>query len=257
MKTKGLIIGTLTALLLSSCSMEVKMAKQFVGQSQQVKAAVYFPEEAKVVLVQNEEGAYSKVLDSLNQDAFLDIVYVSYSEAMRSYGVEVYVPESADEVPVDSIQWLVVLSQMEIQGRFTPYVDYYFDLIDDYEYEFPLNTVNVASWFDINDGEWRPTSFCEHNLTDDFSSKVSLGKGGYQYHYEIKTITIDDVYNYAVFLGRMYADYTFNGMMNRYIKDKMAKEGREPLFKLRYDPYEKALNIQEEDEGFVELKSEE
>ncbi len=254
MKIKALLVGVVTALLMTSCAMEVKIAKQFVSQKP-LKAAVYFPETAKVTLIQNEEGEYTKVLDSLNQDAFLDILYASYVEAMGRFGVEVYVPESADAVPVDSTQWLVLLSQMEIQGLFTDYVDYYYDLVDEYEYTFPLNTVNVASWFDINDGEWHPTVFCEHNLRDDFSSKVVRGTGGYQYYYESKTITLEDVYNYAVFLGQLYADYTYNDMMNRYIKGQMGKKNLEPRFRLRWDPEERSFYFQEEEEGFVEIEN--
>ena len=234
------------------------MAKQFVGQSQQIKAAVYFPEAAKVTLIQSEEGEYTNVLDSLNQDAFLDIMYAAYAEAMGKYGVEVYIPENQDEVPVDSIEWLVVLSQMEIQGLFTPYVDYFFDLIDEYNYSYSLNTVNVASWFDVNDGEWHPTLFCEHNLMDGFESKITHDwRNGFQYHSEITKITLDDVYNFAVYLGRLYADYTYNDMMNRYISDQMGKKGAVPRYKLRWDPQTKQLYLQEVEEGFVELNSEE
>lgn len=257
MSIRNLFIAIVSVLLLSSCGTEVKMAKQFVGQSDQIKAAVYFPEAAKVTLIQNEEGEYTKVLDSLNQDAFLDIMYAAYAEAMSRYGVEVYIPENQDEVPVDSIEWLVVLSQMEIQGRFTPYEDYYFDLIDEYSYTYSLNTVNVAAWFDINDGEWHPTLFCEHNLMDNFESQVTPDwKEGFKYHYEIKTITLADIYNYAVYLGRLYADYTYNDMMNRYISDQMGKKGTSPRYKLRWDPMAKQFYLQEDEEGFVELKEE-
>lgn len=257
MRIRNLLIGIVSALLLSSCSMEIKLANQFVAQSHQYKAAVYFPEAAKVTLIQNEEGEYTKVLDSLDQNAFLDIVYASYAEAMGDYGVEVYIPEDEDQVPVDSADWLVVVSQVEIQGLFTPYVDYLFDLIDTYEYTFPLNTVNVAAWFDINDGEWHPTLYCEHNLRDDFRSEVTHSwKEGAQYNYHIQTLKIDDVYNYAVFLGKMYAENTYNNMMNRFIKDKMEKENLIPRFQLRWDPYERSLYLLEEEEGFVELKGE-
>ena len=258
MRIRNLLIGVISVLLLSSCGTEIKLAKRYVNESRQYKAAVYFPETAKVTLIQNEDGEYTKVLDSLNQDAFLDIVYASYADAMRDYGVEVYIPEDPDHVQVDSAHWLVVVSQVEIQGLFTPYEVYLFDLIDTYDYMFSLNTVNVAAWFDINDGEWHPTLFCEHNLTDDFSSHVSYNRGeGSRYHYDIKTIKIDDVYNYAAYLGVLYADFTYNNMMNRFISDEMGKNQLVPRFKLRWDPYEKSLFLQEEDEGFVELKSEE
>ena len=253
MRIRNLIIGVVFVLLLSSCGTEIKLAKRYVNESRQYKAAVFFPEAAKVTLIQNEDGEYTKVLDSLNQDVFLDIVYASYSDAMRDYGVEVYIPEDPDRVQVDSAHWLVVVSQVEIQGLFTTYEDYLFDLIETFEYTFPLNTVNVAAWFDINDGEWHPTLFCEHNLRDDFSSRVARTTEGSRYYYDIKTLKINDIYNYAAYLGALYADFTYNNMMNRYISDQMGKSQLVPRFKLRWDPYEKSFYFQEEEEGFIEL----
>lgn len=256
MKVRNLIISILAVLILSGCAAEVKLAKQFANPAQPYRAAVYFPETAQVTLIQSEDGTYTKVLDSLDQNAFLDILYGAYADELRRYGVDVYIPESQDDVPTDSIHWLVILSKMEIQGLFTPYVDYLFDLEDEYEYTFPLNTVNVAAWFDINNGSWRPTVFYEHNLTDDFNSHVSVSwKDGTQYHYDIKPLCTDDLYHYSVFLGKLYASYTFDYMMNCYIEEEMGKKNVVPRFRLGWDPYEKTLVIQEEEE-FIELKDE-
>ena len=73
MRIKNIILGLITALLLSSCATEFKLANKFLGQSPDMMVAVYFPEEAKVTLVQDSDGTYTQVLDSLNQDMFLDI----------------------------------------------------------------------------------------------------------------------------------------------------------------------------------------
>ena len=257
MKTRNTFIGIIIALLFTSCGSEIKLANQFVAQSRQTQAAVYFPESAQVTLIQAEDGAYTSVLDSLNQNTFLDVMYLAYADALSQYGVNVYVPDDPDHVPVDSTHWLVVLSHMEIQGLFTDYVDRLFDFIDEYEYSFSLNTVNVASWFDINDGEWHPTLFDEHNLVDDFDSYVDQSSVDVaQYHYDIKTITNNDLYDYAVFLGKRYAACTYDYMRNRYIGAEMRKADKSARFQLRWDPSEKLFYFQQEGEGFIELKAE-
>ena len=253
MKTKQLIIGMLIALGLTSCGTEFKLAKQFVAQSPDIQVAVYFPEEAKLTLVQDEDGTYSHVLDSLNQDVFLDVMYAAYADELNRYKLGVYVPDDPDAVQVDSTHWLVLLSQMELQGLYTEYVDELFDFTDEYAYTFPLNTVNVASWFDINDGEWHPTLFDEYNLTDEFDSHVSFSREGMQYHYNITPLKTDDVYNFAVLLGKRYAAYTYDYMMNRYLAREMAKNGLEPRFKLRWDPYAGSICFPQEDEGFIKV----
>lgn len=252
-----LFVAVAFMMAFSSCSTELKLASRFVRECPQVKAAVYFPEEAQVTLVQGEDGTYSHVLDSLDQNAFLDIMYAAYAGELGRYGVEVVIPEHADAVTTDSTYWMVLLSKVEIQGLFTPYVDYLFDLTGEYEFPFSLNTVNVASWFDINDGEWHPTQYYEYNLREDFSSYVSKGgKEGPQYHFDITPLKIADVYDFAVFLGKRNAANTHSYMMNRYITREMAKTGSEPRFKICWDPEEETFYLQEKEEGFVEVRGE-
>ena len=168
-----------------------------------------------------------------------------------------YLPDDPDYVQVDSLHWLVILSQVEMQGLYTDYVDQLYDFIDVYEYSFALNTVNVASWFDINDGEWHPTVFDEYNLRDDFRSYVTSSReSGTQYHYEITPLKANDVYDFAVYLGRRYAAFTYDYMMNRFVETGMKPKNETPRFKLRWDPREQGFYFQMDDEGFIELTTE-
>lgn len=256
MRIKNIIVGLLFALTFASCGSEFKLANNFVNRSNQVQVAVYFPETVDVTLVQDSDGEYSRVLDSVNQDQFLDIMYAAYAAELRSYNLNVYIPDDFDQVQVDSLHWLVILSKVESQGLYTDYVDQLFDFIDEYEYSFSLNTVNVASWFDINDGVWHPTQFDEFNLTDDFKSWVTQGrKEVTQYHYEITPLKAVDVYDFAVYLGKRYASFTYNYMMNCYIESGMKPQNISPRFKLSWNPREKQYYFQtEEDEGFIEVR---
>lgn len=246
------------AMTLASCGTEFKLAKSFTEQSQHTRVAVYFPETVQVTLIQDKEGDYSKALDSVNQNMFLDIMYASYADALRQQGLDVYIPDDQDHIQVDSTHWLVILSKMEIQGLYTDYVDHLFDFLNEYDYSFALNTVNVASWFDINDGEWHPTLFDEHNLMDDFGSYVTRSReNGTQYHYNITPLKAADVYNYAVYLGKRYAEFTYDYMMNRYIESDLAKKSLYPRFQIHWNPVEKTYEYLLEGEEFIELKAEE
>ncbi len=240
-------------MFLAGCSTEVRLANRFLSQSRGTMAAVYFPETAQVTLLQDDEGDYSKILDSISQNMFLDILYASYADELGRYGVEVYIPDDPDHVEVDSTHWMVIVSKVEMQGLYTEYVDNLFDYLDEYNYSFMLNTVNVAAWFDINDGDWHPTMYDEHNLTDGFKSYVTRNNEGSQYHYEIDVLNTDDVYSYAVFLGKRYAGFTYNYMMNHYIGDEMKKKGNVARYKLNWDPYNDVVDFQEEDAGFIGL----
>lgn len=257
MKIRTILLILLATLLFASCGSEYRLANRFIDQSQGIQVAVYFPEEAQVTLVQDEDGSYTNALDSVNQDLFLDIMYAAYADELGRYGLNVYIPEESDTIPMDARHWLVILSKVEIQGLYTDHVDQLFDFTDDYAYTFSLNTVNVASWFDINDGEWQPTLFDEYNLTDQFDSYVTRSrKDGVQYHYNITPMKTKDVYDFAVFLGKRYAAFTYDQMMNRYVATLMGTKGQTPRFKLRWDPYDKTFYFRINDEGFIEITPE-
>ena len=251
------LIGLLCAMLLTSCQTDLKLAKKYVAERTDIRAAVYFPERAEVKVEDNPQlDKKTEVLNGFSQDLFLDVMYAAYADAMLAYGVDVYVPDNIDDVQVDSTHWLVVLSRLEVVGRVTEYEDYLFSDTDEFSYKHPLNTVNVASWFEINDSVWLPVLYCEHNLIDNFDSRTdySFWSGNLDYDYTIDTLTLEDVYNYAVYLGRLYAGYTYDYMMNDYVNTELKKRNALYQVQLRYDPYKKQLRYATDGDGFVELE---
>ena len=252
---KTLLLFVLFSLFFSSCQMEKKLAEQFVAEQTQTRVAVYFPEQADVKVEYNMQYGQTEVLQGFSQNLFLDVMYEAYADMLRVYGLDVYIPDDIDNVQVDSTHWLVMLSRMEISGRITEYEDYLFSDTDEFSYKHPLNTVNVASWFEINDGEWRPVQFCEHNLMDGFDSKAdySLWNGQIDYEYTIDTLTLTDVYNYAVYLGKLYAGYTYDYMMNSYVGAKTNNVNYYYNVMLRYNPYKKRLFYAEDGDMFIEI----
>ena len=252
-------VGFVLLMALSGCNTSKKLAKKYVAGRNNIQAAVYFPEKAEVKVEYNAElDKKTEVLNGFNQDLFLDVMYNAYAEEMGHYDVEVYVPEDMEHIPVDSTHWLVMLSRMEISGRITEYEDYLFSDVDYYSYKHALNTINIASWFEINDSTWLPVLYCEHNLMDGFDSKTdfSFWSEELNYTYTIDTLKLDDVYNYAVYLGKLYAGYTYDYMMNHYVGEEMKRQNLDywNQYMLRYDPYKKQLRYAEEDDGFVEIE---
>lgn len=255
---KILLFFVCLLLAMSSCQTELKLAKSYIAQRPYIEAAVYFPEKAEVKVEYNTQyGKQTEVLSAFSQDLFLDVMYNAYANALGQYGIEVYVPNDIENVLVDSMHWLVMLSRVAISGRITEYEDYLFSDTDEYSYKHPLNTVNVASWFEINDSVWLPVLFCEHNIMDGFNSKTdySFWANKIDYNYTIDTLKLKDVYNFAVYLGKVYASYTYDYMMNRYVGAEMKRQqlGYWNRHMLRYDPFQKQLRYAEEGEGFVEI----
>lgn len=257
MRYRVLIIGMLLSALVSSCRTDLKLAKSYVDERKGIQAAVFFPEQAEVKVEYNTTYGNTEVLNGFSQDLFLDVMYNAYAEAMEAYDVSVYIPESIDNVQVDSVHWLVMLSRVEITGNIAEYEDYLFSDTDEYSYKHPLNTINVASWFEVNDGDWKPVLFCEHNLIDGFDSKTdySFWANKIDYTYTIDTLELEDIYNYAVYLGRLYAGYTYDYMMNDFVGTEMKKRNLDywNRYLLRYDPFKKQLQYAVDGDGFVEI----
>lgn len=243
--------------LFTSCNTELKLAKRFVEEYQNIPVAVLFPEAADVKVEYNVKyGKQTEALNDFSQDLFLDVVYNSYAEGLRDFGLDIYIPENVDSILVDSVHWYVLLSQMEIVGRLTEYEDYLFSDRTDYSYKYPLNTINVASWFEINNGQWQPVLFSENNLIDKFTSKVDYDfwSTNFDYQYNIDTIGLEDIYNFGVYLGKQYASCTYNYLMNKFVENEMLKEYYYTTDQyVKYDPKQKRFFYDVYDERFKEL----
>lgn len=244
-------------LTLSSCSIETRLAKRFIQQSENADIAVYFPETALLTDARHIDSVYTApLIDSLNADLFLDVMYNAYSEELQKYKLNIYYPDDPDDIQVDSLHWLALLTKVDIQESTVEYMDYGYGPRD-YRYYYPLKCINVASWFDFNSGEWSNTQFHELNLTDGFSSEASYRHGVFNYTHQIDTLHIDKVYNFAVFLGKLYASYTYDYFMNRYIADELLKKNMKNSTLLHYDLEKKELYYRNEGEGFYDLPGEE
>lgn len=242
-----------TLLLLTGCSIETRLAKRFIRQSEGADIAVYFPETALLSDVRPLDSVCSAALtDSLNADLFLDLMYNAYSQELQRHKLNVYYPDDPDNVQVDSLHWLALLTQVDIQEGTVEYMDYGYGPRN-YRYYYPLQCVNVASWFDFNNGEWSNTQFHELNLTDGFSSEASYKHGTFEYSHKIDTLHTENLYDFAVFLGKLYASYTFDHFMNRYVAEKMRGMNKSQQTLLHYDIGKNVLYYRNEGEGFFDL----
>ena len=259
MKHTLLYVILAAALILSSCTVEKRIANSFVEQSKDAQVAVYFPEKASVTNKLNVAlNRYSTVLNGFSQDEFLDVMYNAYAERLRDYNLNVYLPDDPNNVTVDSLHWLVMLSNIEIASQIVEYEDYVFYSSQESFYKHNLNALNVASWFELNNGDWLPVQFVEHSLLDGFTSKADAGwLQSLNYSYSIDTLKLTDVYNYAAYLGKLYAGYTYDSFMNRYISNELKKRDGEPALYLRYDPYRKmyVYLYMDDDDKFIEMEN--
>ena len=272
----GIFIAVTIALLLSACSVERQMGRKYIARADSTSFLVLFPAEVFVVNKKNEnfDGSFlfseaqkdtslfrnSVLLPFLNDEAILKPFKESFVKELSNYGYRVYDTTQMDQfMAVDHHSRVLNVAQIELQEYLTSYEDAV--TVDEQVYTkvIYLNGINIGSWFEIspiNEVEKAkiPVLFATHDLTDRWNGYFvqRFLTGEIEYRLEIDSLQPNDVFNFAAYLGRLYAAYTFDYMLNRDIKSKTPLQEQTESY-YRYDPYQKRLFVTDQDK-FIELE---
>ncbi len=272
----GIFIAVTIALLLSACSVERQMGRKYIARADSTSFLVLFPAEVFVVNKKNEnfDGSFlfseaqkdtslfrnSVLLPFLNDEAILKPFKESFVKELSNYGYRVYDTTQMDQfMAVEHHSRVLNVAQIELQEYLTSYEDAV--TVDEQVYTkvIYLNGINIGSWFEIspiNEVEKAkiPVLFATHDLTDRWNGYFvqRFLTGEIEYRLEIDSLQPNDVFNFAAYLGRLYAAYTFDYMLNRDIKSKTPLQEQTESY-YRYDPYQKRLFVTDQDK-FIELE---
>lgn len=272
----GILLAVSLTLLLSACSVERQIGRKYIARADSTSFLVLFPAEVFVVNKKNEnsDGSFlfseaqkdtslfrnSELLPFLNDESIIKPFKESFVQELSNYGFRVYDTTQMDQfMAIQYHSRVLNVAQIELQEYFTSYEDAV--TVDDQVYTkvIYLNGINIGSWFEIspiNEVEKAkiPVLFATHDLTDRWNGYFvqRFLTGEIEYRLEIDSLQPDDVRNFAAYLGRLYAAYTFDYMLNREIKSKTPIQDQTDAF-YRYDPYQKRLFVTETDK-FIELE---
>ena len=122
-----------------------------------------------------------------------------------------------------------------------------------------LNAIDLNSWFDIsrvNDEEDKAMFFASHYLTDELEGffKHYYFTGEVQFRYDIDTMLVEEIYKLAALSGHLYAGYTFDYLLNKYIDKRMEEEGlsRSQIY-YHYNRQKRYLTTAKEEDRFIPL----
>lgn len=254
--------------MMISCSPERKLAKQFVEEISKPNLLVLMPsfifmEDLKLSGLENVESdtlMKSLVLDKIEDSAVINRFRDTYVSQMERYGVHVYDENTLNDfMKLDSNAWVVNLAQIELQEYETVFTDSqeFFGVI--YSTDVTLNGLNSAFWFEfsqVNASENNKPDimFAANDLYDRFDGRYiyDIFSGQMKYTLEIDTINVDDFNRQIDFSAKLFAGYTFDYLMNKFISNNIADKSRKVNF-YRYDPYKHSYFITIEDK-FIPLK---
>lgn len=250
------IIVTLSSVMVS-CIPQKQFAKEFVAKSGQFKVMILSPD----IVYKNNLNTYlvdslgitdksirdsilwehSHFFKNINDSLFIANYILGYRTELEQYGIKVFSDESSlDFLDQDSNAYMINIAQLEIEEEDYEYRDEaeIYDYV--YYHDHILKAVNINSWYEINmlNKESEENIFYATNtITDDLNSsfEYNVFNGKVEYIQEVDSLTVHKIYEYAYLLGRIYATYTFDFIMNRYINTKQGYATKKEEL-LRYNP---------------------
>jgi len=266
---KNTLLLLLTFVTAMSCSVEERMASNFV-MANNTRSILVFPAEFVFKVNQKKEildslnitdvskfdsvlYVHSDYLKHLNDSLFLANYTLGYKQEMTALGFRVYDQhETRAFLEVDTNAYVANIAQIEVEETLYDYRAGQNIYGHYYYYDFLLNAIVVNSWIELkkvddnNRGE--QMYFATDIITDDFEGDfhADVFAGEMRFVYNIDTLQPDALYNFAFLLGRKYASYTMDLLLNKYLDANVPAGNRSEIY-WRFDPYRKDFFPEEED----------
>lgn len=247
-----------------SCSAERKLARKYAIMARNKSVLVLLPTEVWLVNQKSDYPASSftfsqakqdvrllentLIFRNLSQASVLRLFGESYLSELSKYGLKVYTEDQTEAfLRADTSAYILNLAQLELQEYYSPVEDEVIVGETVYTYDFTINGLNLALWLEfnkVNDKNIKkPTVlFATHDLLDRyegyFTMKFMTGK--IDYKLKVDTMNIERARNFISYLGRLYAAYTFDYMMNDYVNRKLGPAVVQRRH-FRWDPFNKNL----------------
>lgn len=256
-------------------SQEKKLAKEFVKQNIQRSILLFQPSfiyktslKTDILdslgikdetLFDSVLMANSLILQYIDDSLFIANYMTGLKEELKKFHFAIYDEEHiADFMNIDSNSYVVNVAQIELEETLVPFRDA--TEVDNMQYyhDHLLNSINVNSWLEISEVNTkkndRQVYFAGEEITDDVHGEFvyDVFSDEIKYFYTIDSLKPGDIYTFAYQLGRTYAAYTFDLLLNKYVK-KHLPEGREEKHYYRFDPVHRKI-FQAENDRFIPLE---
>ncbi len=266
----------LSGLMLNSCSIENKLAMEFVHSRDSIALYLIRPEivfktnlkewqiqDFDKMTAQQQDSALlanTLFLNEIDDTLILNRFFSSFSNELSRFGFLPFEQDNlADFLSSENRSYQVALVQTELEEDVYPYraEEVFYDSVLFYE-DFLLNTVNINVWFDIARLN-EPTAsnnllYSSHYVMDQIEGRFvnNLFTREVKYKYNLFPMKTENVYALMLILGKTYAGYVFDYLMNEYVHRNFTP-GKKPKVYLHFDP-ETGKVYPAGDERFVFLK---
>jgi len=258
----SLLLG---AFFISSCTMERKLALEFVdndGRDIPVMIVppplLYMYNNKSIESLNNRDlnmdslAFYqSELLQYISDSAFLENYMNAFIQYLDDHHLQVFLPDELTGFTQQRrLSYMVRLAQMELEEDYdTVLAEEKINFQQQTKY-IPINKLSLSTWFEISqkDSTSYFTYFDEQYITDDIYGdfRQELWSFDIKYDYTILKIEKEDVYDFATMLGEKHASYVYDLIMNTYIWNKIPEEKRSHYQYLHYNAQYGSVEVAEE-----------
>ncbi|MGB4285108.1 MAG: hypothetical protein WBJ48_10380 [Bacteroidales bacterium] len=236
-----LVMILLGGMTLAGCSPYRELAQQYVDQSSK-RAVVYLIHTGYVDKVNLKRyptldlSAYTQYqrdsirfeksifLKNLSDSIFLTRFVNSYMEELRALGVRVCLdgPDSLTCLPAED-SWIVIMDHLELREFNIPITDEQYIYPALYQKDIDLEAVSLHALFSINrlnEDKKEQQLYAENYVSDEITESgfgFEKDKDKVVHYRKVQPLTLKMIYNMAEALGRKYASYTYDYLLNEYI----------------------------------------
>lgn len=241
-----------------SCSLEKKLAIEFASSAKTKNILVLAPghlfkTNLKTYImdslgIADDESKdsllllHSEYLSDLNDSLFIANYMFGYTNALGKFGFRVFGQDRTEQfLRNDSNSYQVNIAQIELEETLYTFRDEVTVYDEHFYHDHNLNAVYVNSWFEINnldeDSPGQGIYFASDMITDiaDGTFDYDIFSGRVRYMYNIDSLEMEVLYDFAYRLGKEYAGYTFDLLLNDELNRKIDPGIRSSKY-WRYDP---------------------
>lgn len=239
------LLSLLYLLIFNSCTIEKKIAKQYLKIRPDTDILIMSPDfvyksNLKEGEIKNIGSLNDYVKDSLlfnnslylqhiSDSVLLDRYFSSLIAELTDYGLNVYTEANIDSfLQLQKPSYIFNLAQIELEEYIVPIeeTEVFDDTIVFYQ-TFKLNAVSINSWFEVTrmntDTYKRKVLYTSHYVFDYLKGRFRKHAltGDVKFKYYQKEIDLEDIYSLAAELGKKYAGYIFDYILNEKIKEQL------------------------------------
>ncbi len=268
-KKISVLIALGVVLVIVSCSAERKVATSFVSNTHGSSILVIVPDfiykaNLKTYLmdslgIKDDDKkdslllVHSKYLYTLDDSLFLANYTLGYYKGLQSYGFNVFLSDETEQFfQKDSNLYQINIAQLSLEETLYTFRDEETIYDRTYYHDHNLNAVYINSWFEIANldlgGEKQHVYFTSDIITDIVDGKFDydIFSNKIRYMYNIDTLKQDVLYPLAFRLGRQYAGYTFDLLLNKELDRNLKGKGRSTTY-WHYNPLNSTFTPAESD----------